>query len=253
MCVELDLTKPLVPEFNVEGQLLSVVYESLGQLCNKCGMVGHTKEGCEKFHNKRNEEGMEVEEPIGAQDKEKSMGEDREVWKMVQRPRRGGRSSKGNVSAQEKGKMEEGQMKNNQFQQWRKGRKDGMGESYRGAGSSKNKSVGRAEQDGKKDRDGRGKSGILANKIFTMMKILVWNNRGAASKGFVVVLRDMKCRYRLDLFVILEPRISGNLASKVIKSWGFKHSVKMETVGFSGGLWLRGEELLSTTIYARPN
>ncbi|KAI9082420.1 hypothetical protein K1719_035563 [Acacia pycnantha] len=30
MCVELDLTKPLVPEVNVEGQLLSVVYESLG-------------------------------------------------------------------------------------------------------------------------------------------------------------------------------------------------------------------------------
>ncbi|KAI9103629.1 hypothetical protein K1719_023252 [Acacia pycnantha] len=30
MCVELDLTKPLVPEFNVEGQTLSIAYESLG-------------------------------------------------------------------------------------------------------------------------------------------------------------------------------------------------------------------------------
>ncbi|KAI9094517.1 hypothetical protein K1719_026637 [Acacia pycnantha] len=45
MCVELDLKKPLVPEFNVEGQVLSVVYESLGQLCNKCGRMGHLKEG----------------------------------------------------------------------------------------------------------------------------------------------------------------------------------------------------------------
>ncbi|KAI9087124.1 hypothetical protein K1719_030888 [Acacia pycnantha] len=39
MCVELDLIKPLVPKFNVEWKLLSVVYESLGQLCTKYGRV----------------------------------------------------------------------------------------------------------------------------------------------------------------------------------------------------------------------
>ncbi|KAI9123034.1 hypothetical protein K1719_005923 [Acacia pycnantha] len=54
MCVELDLTKPLVPEFNVEGQVLSVVYESLGLLCNKCGQVDHVKEGCVAESNKGN-------------------------------------------------------------------------------------------------------------------------------------------------------------------------------------------------------
>ncbi|KAI9120688.1 hypothetical protein K1719_007721 [Acacia pycnantha] len=141
MCVELDLTKPLVPEFIVEGQVLSVVYESLGQLCNKCGMVGHTKEGCERFHKKASEGEMEVEEPTGAQEKEKSREEEREVWKTVQRPRRirrndivpqqmqyGSRyavldveigeegASKENVRAQEKGKMGEDQLKSNRFQ-----------------------------------------------------------------------------------------------------------------------------------------
>ncbi|KAI9091606.1 hypothetical protein K1719_028049 [Acacia pycnantha] len=109
-----------------------------------------------------------------------------------------------------------------------------------------------------------------------MMKILVWNSRGAASKGFADVLRDMKRRYRLDLVVILEPRISGNQATKVIKSWGFNHSIRKEAVGFSGGIWLMwelddlvvdvknmdeqfihchlklgGEELLFTAIYAQ--
>ncbi|KAI9086787.1 hypothetical protein K1719_031381 [Acacia pycnantha] len=220
-----------------------------------------------------------------------------------------------------------------------------MGESFRGPGSLKNKSVGRAEQEGTKDKDGRGKSGILANKNVNVEKLrhdnqtkttpvegvaaiyrekhggkvvnmagkenlnlgdplakasrkedmdagglpdrgsvgnpsdgLVWNSRGAASKGFAIVLRDMKRRYRLDLVVILEPRISGNLALKVIKSWGFKHSIRMEAVGFSGGIWLMwelddlvvdakimdeqfihfklklgGEELLFTTVYAQPN
>ncbi|KAI9078128.1 hypothetical protein K1719_039896 [Acacia pycnantha] len=39
MCVELDLTKPLIPEFCVERQMLSVVYESLGALCQHCGRV----------------------------------------------------------------------------------------------------------------------------------------------------------------------------------------------------------------------
>ncbi|KAI9127269.1 hypothetical protein K1719_001828 [Acacia pycnantha] len=110
------------------------------------------------------------------------------------------------------------------------------------------------------------------------MKILEWNSRGAASKSFAAVLRDMKRRYRLDLVVILEPRISGNPASKVIKSWGFKHSVRMEAVGFSGGIWLLweldelvvdvkimdeqfihcqlslGDEvMLFTAVYAHPN
>ncbi|KAI9085242.1 hypothetical protein K1719_032765 [Acacia pycnantha] len=49
MCVELDLTKPLIPEFNVEGQVLSVVYESLNTLCQRCGKVGHKTENVKKF------------------------------------------------------------------------------------------------------------------------------------------------------------------------------------------------------------
>ncbi|KAI9124934.1 hypothetical protein K1719_003550 [Acacia pycnantha] len=88
MCVELDLTKPLVPEFKVEGQLLSVVYESLGHLCNKCGRVGHMKENCDKFHNNGSAVGMEVEEPNRAQEQGNNKGDDRELWKTVQRPRR---------------------------------------------------------------------------------------------------------------------------------------------------------------------
>ncbi|KAI9087128.1 hypothetical protein K1719_030892 [Acacia pycnantha] len=40
------------------------------------------------------------------------------------------------------------------------------------------------------------------------------------------------------MVVILEPRISGNVASKVIKNWGFKYSVRRDAVGFSGGIWM---------------
>ncbi|KAI9126636.1 hypothetical protein K1719_002232 [Acacia pycnantha] len=88
MCVELDLTKPLIPEFCVEGQMLSVVYESLGALCQHCGRVGHRKEVCESVQ-KRNKEGdMEVEAE-GVKDATViAQEDDGGRWKTVNRPRR---------------------------------------------------------------------------------------------------------------------------------------------------------------------
>ncbi|KAI9109477.1 hypothetical protein K1719_019531 [Acacia pycnantha] len=110
------------------------------------------------------------------------------------------------------------------------------------------------------------------------MNIVVWNSRGATSKGFATVLKDMKFRYKLDVVVILEPRISGSTASRVIKNWGFKHSIRREAEGFSGGIWilwnlddlivdvmvmddqfihcnmtLNGKKMCLTAIYASPN
>ncbi|KAI9080518.1 hypothetical protein K1719_037484 [Acacia pycnantha] len=111
-----------------------------------------------------------------------------------------------------------------------------------------------------------------------MMKITVWNCRGAASKGVAAVIRDMKKRYKIDVMVILEPQISGGQANKVIKSWGFGHSYRVEAEGFSGGIWilweleglkvdvlvhdeqfihcklgLGREHMVFTAIYASPN
>ncbi|KAI9110497.1 hypothetical protein K1719_018363 [Acacia pycnantha] len=88
MCVELDLTKPLVPEFNVEGQMLSVEYESLGPLCSRCGRVGHNHHGCEDFHKKCNESGMDIEEKGEQMVKENDNGDEGGKWKSVQRGRR---------------------------------------------------------------------------------------------------------------------------------------------------------------------
>ncbi|KAI9100016.1 hypothetical protein K1719_024234 [Acacia pycnantha] len=88
MCVELDLTKPLVPEFNVDGKTLSVVYESLNLLCNKCGWYGHNRVGCEAFHRRQAEEGMEVELQGGKTKGEVEKKEEQGLWKTVQRMRR---------------------------------------------------------------------------------------------------------------------------------------------------------------------
>ncbi|KAI9095013.1 hypothetical protein K1719_026477 [Acacia pycnantha] len=38
--------------------------------------------------------------------------------------------------------------------------------------------------------------------------------------------------------VMIEPRVNWALANEIIKNWGFKHSVKREAEGFSGGIWI---------------
>ncbi|KAI9122656.1 hypothetical protein K1719_006496 [Acacia pycnantha] len=77
-----------------------------------------------------------------------------------------------------------------------------------------------------------------------MMKVLVWNVREAASKGMAAVIRDMKRRYKLDIVVILEPRIIDGLKVDIILRYEqFLHC----KVG------LDREELLFTAIYAHLN
>ena len=88
MCVELDLRKPLVPQFSVEGQILSVVYESIGQICNSCGRVEHMKEGCEVFHKKLNEGGVVVDDTEMTDNNAGIEESDKGLWKTVQRARR---------------------------------------------------------------------------------------------------------------------------------------------------------------------
>ncbi|KAI9090149.1 hypothetical protein K1719_028845 [Acacia pycnantha] len=51
VCIELDLTKPLVPHYMVDGFLKQVEYESLHALCLNCGLFGHFKESC--VHGKK--------------------------------------------------------------------------------------------------------------------------------------------------------------------------------------------------------
>ncbi|KAI9108411.1 hypothetical protein K1719_020602 [Acacia pycnantha] len=87
-----------------------------------------------------------------------------------------------------------------------------------------------------------------------MMKFIVWNSRGATSKSFGAVLKDIRFRYRLDFVVILEPRISGIQENKVIRSWGFKHWCRMEAEGYSGGIWIVWErEDLSLDVLVKED
>lgn len=69
------------------------------------------------------------------------------------------------------------------------------------------------------------------------MNCLIWNCRGAGGRSFHNLIRDCIRIYRLDFVDILEPRISGNTADKVVKRIGLSEGIRVEANGFSGGIW----------------
>lgn len=46
ICVEVDLDKPLLSEYRLDGELLGIEYEGLHMVCFRCGIYGHAKENC---------------------------------------------------------------------------------------------------------------------------------------------------------------------------------------------------------------
>ena len=86
------------------------------------------------------------------------------------------------------------------------------------------------------------------------MSIIYWNVRGAASKPFLRNTKELIATYKPCIFIIAEPRISGETANTKIKNLGFQHSVKSDARGFSGGIWLLWNESIGkvTVLSIKP-
>ena len=48
ICVEIDISKPLVATLNVEERSIKMEYENLGAICFNCGHYGHSKDSCKE-------------------------------------------------------------------------------------------------------------------------------------------------------------------------------------------------------------
>lgn len=70
------------------------------------------------------------------------------------------------------------------------------------------------------------------------MSIITWNCQGALNKKLPSIVKSFISNYKVDIFVIMEPRISGRSADRVIRNLGFPHSHGIEASGFSGGIWV---------------
>ncbi|CAI0545931.1 unnamed protein product [Linum tenue] len=67
VCVEVDLSKPLLSQYKIEGITYYIEYEGLHQICSECGKYGHSKQACPTIRKEvENEaesvmlEGMEI-------------------------------------------------------------------------------------------------------------------------------------------------------------------------------------------------
>ncbi|KAI9094279.1 hypothetical protein K1719_026861 [Acacia pycnantha] len=254
ICIELDLTKPLIPSFSVEGNKLHVVYESLNSLCTNCGWYGHNKDMCERFHKTKADEGMEVEVQGGKEftvlqeDVEQEVGDVNRVHTAAQldSPLKVSveRTIQENAGVSEVRKERVLTAKNSEVLQSR-----GLNENQFSVNGSvvpesnmklsKGKGVNVVEKENLHPGEIQMRTERSSNDFYMVGDEECLPECGrVASKSFVAVLRDLKFRYKVDMVVILEPRVSGNSATKIIKSWGFKYSVRVEAVGFSGGIWM---------------
>lgn len=72
------------------------------------------------------------------------------------------------------------------------------------------------------------------------MNIISWNVRGAVRTNFKRVFREMVNTHKLNLVIQTKTRLRGDRANNVISALDFELFVKVDAMGFSGGIWVFG-------------
>lgn len=73
-------------------------------------------------------------------------------------------------------------------------------------------------------------------------RVLCWNCRDAGGREFASEVKELMRDYKPKIVILLEPRISGETATKVCQKLGKKSWVRSELVGFSIGIWVFWEQ-----------
>ncbi|KAL4360714.1 hypothetical protein GQ457_04G022170 [Hibiscus cannabinus] len=76
---------------------------------------------------------------------------------------------------------------------------------------------------------------------------------GALDRGFNRSFKLLVRRRKLEIVIVMEPRISGNAADKFIRRTGFNCSYKVEAHGFAGGIWVLWKESITIDVLAVSN
>ncbi|XP_031120966.1 uncharacterized protein LOC116024205 [Ipomoea triloba] len=86
--------------------------------------------------------------------------------------------------------------------------------------------------------------------LLVWLKILSWNCQGAASSAFRCALLLLVKKVKVDMVGLMEQKISGCAVDKACKSFGFDNWLRVEAVGFSGGIWLLWRNTVNVDILA---
>ena len=79
---------------------------------------------------------------------------------------------------------------------------------------------------------------------------LIWNVQGAGSRAFIAALKEIIKRNKPNIVVLVETHMRGDHADKLATVLGFNGHLRMDAIGFSGGIWVywRKEELIIDPI-----
>lgn len=84
--------------------------------------------------------------------------------------------------------------------------------------------------------------------LLVFMDFIVWNCQGAASKEFRRAARFLVQTYKPCMLALLKTKMPGVATDKVCKSLNFTNWVRVEAVGYSGGIWILWNEDISVTV-----
>nr|XP_025616677.1 uncharacterized protein LOC112708979 [Arachis hypogaea] len=140
LCVEVDLTKPLIGKYMINGVCFKVEYEGLHQICFTCGRADHDQKNCilerkqaggELGENSRKECEKKIDQDLPHEEnKEEDINRAKEKgkqvfqqssdnfgpWMIVQRPKRGRKSEGDPKNEARTSKMEGENTSNSRFQ-----------------------------------------------------------------------------------------------------------------------------------------
>lgn len=80
-------------------------------------------------------------------------------------------------------------------------------------------------------------SSYVPNSDF-IMKIMVWNCRGALSASFHRSINDMLNTNKPDILIVTKTKVGGSRAKDISSRLPFDGALHMDTVGYAGDLWV---------------
>ncbi|XP_031124346.1 uncharacterized protein LOC116027060 [Ipomoea triloba] len=80
------------------------------------------------------------------------------------------------------------------------------------------------------------------------MNCITWNCQGAGGRVFHRVLKNLLQTHKPAILGLVEPKVSGIHANTICKRLGFSDWVRVESVGFSGGIWVLWNASLRVSV-----
>ncbi|XP_039002736.1 uncharacterized protein LOC120129249 [Hibiscus syriacus] len=281
LAVLVNLNKPLIPCLKIDGFWQKIEYEGLQQICFQCGVYGHSKENCGSVEGSTRHEGLAGEPSV------------EEVTAIVsdapaeEHNKRNGEVYASRMENQAKGKVvtDSVPLEASSGRRTNTNRKEDVGDSRalnqisviameEGAipqvTKSRHVTAGGSHSVVSISDDSR--NNIIKRSNREMVVEEKWgkvtlhdegssvqreneheNYQGAESPKFRRHLREHCRESRPDLVALLETRISGINADKVIWRLGFQNSFRVEAHGFSGGIWILWKDGLNVEILTISN